>query len=74
MTIEEFVTMIWKQLKEGEGTQPSPQQLLSLSDYGHRRGWLEDKDVKDWNCGIERRTAARIIHEILRKELNERCL
>ena len=71
MTIEAFVTKIWKQLNEEEGTQPSSMQWLSLSDYGHRRGWLEDKDVLEWKTGIERRTAARIIHEILRKELDE---
>lgn len=72
MTIEAFVTMIWKQLTERKGIQSSTQQFLSLSDYGHQRGWLEDKDVRDWNVGIERRTAARIIHEILRKEQNEK--
>lgn len=64
ITIEAFVTLIWRQLKEPEG-------VLSLSDYGHRKGWLEDQDAINWTGSIERRTAARIIHEILRKELKE---
>lgn len=72
MTTEAFVTMIWEQLKEDEGFLPSPRQLLSLSDYGHGRGWLEDQDVTDWKAPIKRMTAARIVHEILRKERHER--
>lgn len=71
MTTEEFVTMIWKQLKEEEGLVPFSQQLLSLSDYGHRRGWLEDQDVTDWKTGMKRMTAARIVHEFLNKERHE---
>lgn len=70
MTIEAFVTMIWNRLKK-EGVQSSFQQLLPLSEYGHRRGWLEDRDVADWKAGIQRMTAARIVHEILRKERDE---
>lgn len=68
MTTETFVTMIWKRLKEKKEID---QETFSLPDYGRRRGWLEDKDAVDWKKGIERRTAARIIHEILRKERNE---
>ncbi|MGN0506505.1 MAG: rhodanese-like domain-containing protein [Lachnospiraceae bacterium] len=71
MTTEAFVTMIWKQQKEEEGEEISSEQLLSLPDYGHRRGWLTDKDIIDWKSGVERRTAAGIVHEILRKERNE---
>lgn len=44
---------------------------FSLPDYGHIRGWLEDKDVTGWNTGIERRSAARITHEFLKRELKE---
>lgn len=71
MTTEAFVTMIWKQLEKEEGAQPSSCQLLSLSDYGHRRGWLEHVDITGWKNPLERRTAARIVHEILRKERHE---
>lgn len=43
----------------------------SLPDYGRRRGWLEDKDVTGWKKVVEKRDAARIVHEFLRRELKE---
>lgn len=71
MTIEEFVTRIWEQPMVREALQASMRQPASLAEYGHQRGWLEDPDVTGWHREINRMTAARIIHEILRKELGE---
>lgn len=48
-----------------------PELESALPDYGRRRGWLEDKDVTGWKKVVERRDAARIIHEFLRRELKE---
>lgn len=49
-----------------------PELESSLPDYGRRRGWLEDKDATGWKKAVERRDAARIIHEFLRRELKEK--
>lgn len=48
-----------------------PELESSLPDYGHIRGWLEDKDVTGWKKVVERKDAARIVHEFLRRELKE---
>lgn len=72
MTAEAFVTMIWEGLKARILQQECLQlPYYFMPDYGRRRGWLEDTDVIGWKTGIERRSAARIIHEILRRELEE---
>lgn len=39
--------------------------------YGYQHGWLEEQDVTGNNLLIERKTAARILHQFLRKELQE---
>ncbi len=41
----------------------SPEELLS---YGHACGWLEDSDERFPENSLDRRTAARIIHQFLR--------
>lgn len=71
MITETFVTMLWEQLKEKDDKKYFYRQTNSLADYGHRRGWLEDKDVVAWKKAIERKSAARIIHEVLKKQLHE---
>ncbi len=39
--------------------------------YGYNAGWLEDQDVTGKNLLLERRNAARIIHQFMLKELKE---
>lgn len=39
--------------------------------YGYQQGWLEEQDVTGSNLPIERKTVARILHQFLRKELQE---
>lgn len=70
MTTEAFVTMIWNQLKVENGIETP--LSTKLSDYGYRRGWLSDQDVIAWEKNIQRRTIARIVHEILRIERGEK--
>ena len=70
MTTEAFVTMIWNQLKVENGIETP--LSTKLSDYGYRRGWLSDQDVIAWEKNIQRRTIARIVHEILQMERGEK--
>lgn len=71
VTVEEFVSMIGEQLKVGQGMSGNFEKESNLSDYGRMKGWLEDNDILHWKSSIERRSAARIVHEVLRKERKE---
>lgn len=40
-------------------------------DYGYQTGWLEDMDVTHCKEPLQRKNAARILHEFMRLELRE---
>ena len=40
-------------------------------DYGYQIGWLEDIDISHCNEPLQRKNAARILHEFMRIELKE---
>ncbi|MBQ9765176.1 MAG: rhodanese-like domain-containing protein [Lachnospiraceae bacterium] len=40
-------------------------------EHGYTIGWLEEQDVKERKLPIDRKTAARILHQYIRLELNE---
>lgn len=40
-------------------------------DYGYQVGWLEDMDITYRNEPLQRKNAARILHEFMRIELKE---
>lgn len=40
-------------------------------DYGYQVGWLEDMDITYCNEPLQRKNAARILHEFMRIELKE---
>ena len=71
VTVEEFVSMIGEQLKAVHGVSVNFEKASDLSDYGRMNGWLEDNDILHWKSSIERKSAARIVHEVLRKEQKE---
>ena len=62
VTIEQFVNDLIKQFGKDE------ENVIS---YGYRTGWLEDQDVTGKAQVLERRTAARIVHQFMRFELKE---
>jgi len=64
VTTEEFV----KALGEVYISKKSDAEVHNLCEFARQRGWLEEQDMLLWNRGIERRQAARIIHEFLRIE------
>jgi len=62
--LEEFVNRI---LEDGMISVPSETGM----EYGVRKGWLEVQDVAEKSRGLNRKQAARIIHNFLRLEKQE---
>lgn len=46
--------------------------LDEIKTYGRHRGWLEEQEILFGDSKIERRHAARILHEFIRIELHEK--
>lgn len=61
ISIKEFVQELWS-LKN----QLEPEDILH---YGHRKGWLEDQDEVYSQSTLDKRTAARILHQFMKIEL-----
>lgn len=65
ITTEEFVGILLRRFALGNnGCEDS-------FSYGCRKGWLEEQDRPVWKRAVERRAAARIVHEFLRREWGE---
>jgi rhodanese-related sulfurtransferase len=71
VTTEHFVTMIIRSIK---GTIETTQGGWSSGyiDYALHKGIIEDYDMTNISNPIERRSAARIVHEVLLTELGEK--
>jgi rhodanese-related sulfurtransferase len=69
-TTEEFVTMIIRSIK-GNLESTVDGHLSGYMDYALHKGIIEDYDVVNISKPIERRSAARIVHEILLIESGE---
>ena len=66
-TINNFVLSLWNRC----GYKTIDENLLShLLLYGHKRGWLEDSDETNPHKPLDRRTAARIIHQFMKIEMH----
>ena len=61
ITVEKFVHLLWKKFFS---------QKENLLNYGHVYGWLEDEDERFKDELLNKKTAARIIHNFMQKELN----
>ena len=70
MQIDEFVEMLWK-LKKTTLVEPVETTIdtTALLRFGHVRGWLEDSDERFPYNPLDRRAAARIVHQFMRIEL-----
>ncbi len=62
--LEKFI----QQLTAGGGISPSPADCV---EYGYQAGWLSAQDVLEKENPLLRKTAARILHEFLRREQKE---
>lgn len=71
ITVEQFVTMI---IRSSKGCfEPNLSGWSSgYMEYALRQGIIEDCDMTNRGKPIERRSAARIVHEVLLTELGER--
>jgi rhodanese-related sulfurtransferase len=71
ITTEQFVTMI---IKNSKGNIEPTQEGCSCGymDYALHKGIIEDCDMTNISNPIERRSAARIVHETLLTELREK--
>lgn len=66
-TINNFVLSLWNRC----GYKTIDENLLPhLLLYGHKRGWLEDSDETNPHKPLDRRTAARIIHQFMKIEMH----
>lgn len=72
MQIDEFVEKLWMLRGVAAGKAGQPHTALptpELLRFGHVRGWLEDSDERFPYNPVDRRTAARIVHQFMRIEL-----
>lgn len=66
-TINNFVLSLWNRC----GYKIIDENLLPhLLLYGHKRGWLEDSDETNPHKPLDRRTAARIVHQFMKIEMH----
>lgn len=66
-TINDFVLSLWNRC----GYKTIDENLLPhLLLYGHKRGWLEDSDETNPHKPLDRRTAARIVHQFMKIEMH----
>ena len=66
-TINNFVLSLWNRC----GYKTIDENLLPhLLLYGHKRGWLEYADETNPHKPLDRRTAARIIHQFMKIEMH----
>ena len=73
MQIDEFVEKLWilRGVMAGKAGQPhTALPLPELLRFGHVRGWLEDSDERFPYNPVDRRAAARIVHQFMKIELN----
>lgn len=79
ISIADFIQKLWNDFSDfrekfyGGQTPYVPTPLYSqkeLIDYGRRQGWLENQDELYANSFIDKRTAARIIHQFMKTEMH----
>lgn len=68
ITTKQFITLILRSIKGNA----APTLKCGYMDYALHKGIIEDYDMTNMNSPIERRAAARIVHEALLTELKEK--
>lgn len=73
ITVGEFVKLLWDKfpVKKTVSTDANNnlKDELAILKYGHIAGWLEDQDEVYSTSFLDKRTAARIIHQFMKIEL-----
>lgn len=70
MTCNCFVQLLWEH--QPDKKVEALDSFQAIQQYGRKQGWLEEQDVLFGEQEIERRQAARILHQFLRLQLKER--
>ena len=73
ITVQDFVQMLWEKfcdVKDSAASNHKDFTMDHLLNYGHLRGWLEDWDEHDSERLVDKKAAARIIHQFMKIELN----
>ncbi len=71
VTVEQFVSLIWEGYLSHQTESSDIPDAEQVLEYGWEKGWLEEQDILWRDRFIERRNAARIIHEFLRVQCGE---
>lgn len=66
--VGEFIKNLWNAFLEETGGKQM--EISALLHYGRTRFWLEDQDKVQKDSVLTKRTAARIVHHFMNKELN----
>ena len=69
ISVHDFVFLLWNAFSEQAKVKPVEEASQNLLNYGHVKGWLEDWDEHDSGRPVDKRTAARIIHQFMKLEL-----
>ncbi len=69
ISVHDFVFLLWNAFSEQVKVEPVEMPLQNLLSYGHVKGWLQDWDEHDSGRPLDKRTAARIIHQFMKLEL-----
>ena len=71
ITVQDFVRLLWEkfdQTRSSATVSPSA-DINTILHYGHLQGWLEDWDEHDSQRFVDKKAAARIIHQFMKIEL-----
>lgn len=71
VTVEYFISAIWAGYLKNTGDESALRSMEEIMEFGRDVGWLEEQDILWKDRMIERRNAARIIHEFLRLKCSE---
>ena len=72
ISVQDFVLLLWQTFCKQSirvTIEPVEMTIDNLLHYGHVKGWLEDWDEHDSGRPLDKRTAARIIHQFMKLEL-----
>lgn len=68
--VSDFVMDLWKRF--AEEYEEENMTSVELIQRGRTKGWLEEFDELNWHKDIKRQQLSRIIHEFLKKEMQEK--
>ncbi len=68
ISVKDFVELLWSHFSANIKAQAKT-DIDTVLHYGHLRGWLEDWDQHDSSRLMDKKAAARILHQFMKLEL-----